>query len=160
MRARTIVATTFVFLLVGDVQAEEIANEISRAPVVAEVLAVNARLVEAARTSDAVVFDELLSKDLVVSDPGNNIRHRDDLIALFSTGEVAYRSVQSTVDYADELGDIVVIMGTETTVLEAAPKGSSWSRGATLHRRFTNIYRKEDGAWRLIVKQSTVFSVE
>jgi len=96
----------------------ELALAIGTTPAVAEVLAVNERLVAAARTSDAAVFDELLSKDLVV------------------------------------------IMDSETTVLESAPKGSPWAPGATLHRRFTNVYRKENGEWRLIIKQSTVFSVE
>ena len=90
----------------------------------------------------------------------NKIYHRNDLLSLFESGEVEYRSVESTIDYAGEVGDLVVIMGKETTVLESAPKGSPWGRGATLHRRFTNVYRREDGQWRLIVKQSTVFSVE
>ena len=61
-------------------------------------------------------------------------------MTLFASGEVAYRSVESTIDYADVLGDLVVIMGTKTTVLEAVPEGSPWGPGATLHRRFTNIY--------------------
>jgi len=160
LRIGTIAATSFAILLTGLVQSDQVVAEIGKAPAVAEVLAVNERLVAAARTSDAAVFRELLSKSLVVSDPGNRIRHRDDLLSLFGSGEVAYRSVKSTVDYADELGDLVVIMGTEVTVLESAPKGSPWGPGATLHRRFTNIYRQEDGEWRLIVKQSTVFSVE
>ena len=30
----------------------------------------------------------------------------------------------------------------------------------TLHRRFTNVYRKEDGVSRLLIKQSTIFSME
>jgi hypothetical protein len=114
----------------------------------------------AARTGNAEVFEELLSEDLVVSDPGNKIRHRDDILSLFATGEVKYRSVERTIDYAGELGDLVVLMGTETTVLESAPKGSPWGPGATLHRRFTNVWRAEGGVWRLIIKQSTVFSVE
>ena len=80
--------------------------------------------------------------------------------SLFSNREVVYRSVEITIDYADAVGDLVVIMGSEATVIEAVPEGSPWGPGATLHRRFTNIYRKEEGNWRLIVKQSTVFSVD
>ncbi len=149
-----------VALAAGLVQAEPIANRSGTTPAVVEALAANERLVAAARTSDAAVFEELLSEDLVVSDPGNKIRHRDDLLSLFASGEVEYRSIETTIDYADELGDLVVIMGTETTILESAPKGSPWGPGATLHRRFTNVYRDEEGVWRLIIKQSTVFSVE
>lgn len=141
-------------------QPEQVVEASDRAADVAEALAANERLVAAARTNDADVFAELLSDDLVVSDPGNNIRHRDDVIALFAAGEVRYRSVERTIDHADTLGDLVVIMGTETTVLAAAPKASRFSAGDTLHRRFTNVWRRERGGWRLIIKQSTVFSVE
>jgi ketosteroid isomerase-like protein len=160
LRAGSIAATIVALLLAGHVQAQEISGEIGNAPAVTEVLAINERLVAAAFASDAAVFRDLLSEDLVVNDPGNNIRHRDDLISLFASGEVAYRSGKATVDYADELGDLVVIMGTESTVLAAVPKGSPWGPGATLHRRYTNVYRNEAGTWRLIIKQSTVFSVE
>lgn len=106
------------------------------------------------------VLEDLLSRELVVSDPGNKIRRREDLLALFAEGEVAYRSVETTIDFVDELGDLVVIMGTESTILEASPQGSPWGPGTTLRRRFTNVFRDEDGSWRLIIKQSTVFAVE
>ncbi len=155
----------FIFSKENGVLMRKLANEWRRnedaaeSPV-EEVLAVNERLRAAALTSDVAEFIELLSDDLVVSDPGNNIRYRDDLISLFSSGEVAYRSIEATIDYAGELGDLVVIIGTESTVLAAAPIGSQWKAGDKLIRRFTNIFRKEDGEWRLIIKQSTVFSVE
>ena len=162
MRVLALATATAAFasLATGLVQAEQFADGSEKTPAVVAALAANERLVAAARTSDAAVFEELLSEDLVVTDPGNKIRHRDDLLSLFASGAVEYRSVDTTIDYADELGDLVVVMGTETTVLESAPKGSPWGAGATLHRRFTNVYRKEDGMWRLIIKQSTVFSVE
>ena len=162
MKVSTIVVTAvaFVPLVAGLVQAEQVAKTSGQTPAVAEVLAVNERLVAAASTGDVSVFDELLSDDLVVTAPNNKIYHRDDLLSLFASGVVEYRSVETSIDYADELGDLVVIMGTEVTVLESAPMGSPWGPGATLHRRFTNVYRNEEGAWRLVIKQSTVYSVE
>jgi ketosteroid isomerase-like protein len=162
LRILAIVAVIFVFLLLvaGHVQAGQNANGAGKTPAVVEALATHERLVAAALTSDAAVFDELLSEDLVVNAPNNRIYHRDDLLSLFTSGEVEYRSVETIIDYADQVGDLVVIMGKEITVLESAPEGSPWGPGATLHRRFTNVYRQEDGEWRLVVKQSTVFSVE
>lgn len=160
MRVKAIVVIGLVFLLVGYASGEENATEIGKKPTIAAVLAVNERLVDAARTSDVSVFDELLSEELVVTDPGNKIRHRNDLMSLFASGQVVYRSLETTIDYADEVGDLVVIMGTESTVVDSVPKGSPWGPGATLNRRFTNVYRNESGQWRLIIKQSTVFSVE
>jgi ketosteroid isomerase-like protein len=129
-------------------------------PAIAQILALNERLETAAQTGDVEVLKDLLSRELVVSDPGNKIRRREDLLALFDRGEVAYRSIETTIDFVDELRDLVVIMGTESTILESAPQGSPWGPGTTLRRRFTNVFRNEDGSWRLIIKQSTVFAVE
>ena len=159
MRIRIAVISA-VFLLAGHVLAEQSMSKSDNEKAVAEVLAVNERLTAAALAGDMSVFRELLSEDFVVSDPNNNIRHRDDLISLFANNEVVYRSIDMTIDYAEALGDLVVIMGTESTILDAVPEGSPQGPGVTLHRRFTNIFRKENGNWRLLIKQSTTFSTE
>ncbi|MHC4073960.1 MAG: nuclear transport factor 2 family protein, partial [Planctomycetota bacterium] len=97
-------------------------------------------------------------------DPSNSIRHRDDLIALFSSGQVSYSSFKTSIDYADQLGeDLVVIMGTESSTQSSVPSDAGLEEAtvaSTLNRRFTNVYRREDGIWRLLIKQSTIFSVE
>lgn len=149
--------TIFALVLVGQVQAQQVVKSSSDKPAVAEVLALRERLGTAALQGDVDALREILSRDLVVSDPGNNIRRRDDLISLFEKRQVAYRSIRATIDFADQLGDLVVIMGTQSTVLESAPPGSQWSPGTTLLRRFTDVFRNEDGSWRLIIRQSTVF---
>lgn len=132
--------------------------------VVREVLGLNQELNDAALTGDFGALERLLSEDLVVSDPSNTIRNREQLIAIFRSGQVVYSSVEVSVDLARQLGDLVVIMGTESTTQTVVPKDSGLSAvaasGKTLHRRFTNVFRNEGGAWRLLVKQSTVYSIE
>lgn len=132
--------------------------------VVRAVLRLNQQLNDAVRTGDIGVLERLLSEDLVVSDPSNTIRNRERLIAIVESGQVAYRSVEVSVDFARQLGDLVVIMGTESTTQTAVPEDSGFSEvaasGKTLHRRFTNIFRNEGGTWRLLVKQSTVYSID
>lgn len=162
MRAVAIAAAIVALIsgVPGFAQGEQPSSNSGKTRAVVEALAAQKRLLAAARTSDAALFEELLSEDLVVNDPGNKIRRRDDIVSLFQSGNVKYRSVERVIDYAGELGDLVVIMGTEITVLESAPEGSRWGPGDALHRRFTNVWRAEEGVWRLIIKQSTVFSVE
>lgn len=146
--------------LAGHLSAEPVTRGFGDTPEVAEVLAVQGRIQEAVLKGDVAVLADLVSREVVVSDPGNKVRRYNDLIALFEKAEVDYRSVDTDIQFADQVGDLVVIMGTESTVLETAPDGTSWGPGTTLHRRFTNVFRNEDGQWRLIIKQSTVFSVE
>ena len=131
---------------------------------VAEVLALHTRMNSAALNGEAEILAEHLSADFVASDPSNSIRHRDDLIALFSSGQVSYSSFKTSIDYADQLGEnLVVIMGTESSTQTSVPSDAGLEEAtvaSTLNRRFTNVYRKEDGIWRLLIKQSTIFSVE
>lgn len=104
----------------------------------------------------------LLSRDLVVSDPSNTIRHRDDLVDLFAGGQVAYREIDLRVDHVEALGrDLAVVVGWEITVPDALPEdtGLGDTLGRPLRRRFTNVFRREGGAWRLLVKQSTITAV-
>ena len=62
-----------------------------------------------------------------------------------------------------EISGLVVLMGVQTSTQSAVPTDGKMERTATsrsLKHRFTNLYRKEDGTWRLLVKQSTVIAVE
>lgn len=133
-------------------------------PAVAEVLALHSRMNSAALNGEAEILAEHLSADFVASDPSNSIRHRDDLIALFSSGQVSYSSFKTSIDYVDQLGEnLVVIMGTESSTQSSVPSDADLKEAtiaSTINRRFTNVYRKEDGIWRLLIKQSTIFSLE
>ena len=116
------------------------------------------------RNGDAAEFGRLLSLEFVASDPSNTIRNRDELIAVVSSGRLKYDSIETDIDFAKQLGDnLVVVMGTESTTQSAVPTSGDLETAAlagTLHRRFTNVFRKEDDSWRLLVKQSTIISIE
>jgi len=122
------------------------------------------RMLEHILNGDADAFGELISEEFVASDPSNTIRHRDDLIALVASGRLKYESIDTSIDYADQLGDdLVVVMGTESTSQSAVPVDGELRNTAlsnTLIRRFTNVYRKEQGVWRLLIKQSTIIAIE
>ncbi len=153
-------AATASLLLACAPQAQQFVHDAPDSPAVAEVLAVRERLGAAALAGDVATLGKLLSPQLVVNDPGNRIRRRDDLLTLFQDRAVAYSSVSSTVEFAEQVDDLVVLMGTQETVLEAVPPGAPWAPGTKLFRRFTDIFRQEEGAWRLLVRQSTVFKAE
>lgn len=126
---------------------------------VTQVLALQDRINDAALKGNGAVFEEVLSPDFVTNPPSNRVARRGDLIALFSSGRVVYTSITATVDFAEQLGeDLVVVMGTESTTQSAMPADAGLGANVTaapLHRRYTNVYRREQGAWKLLVKQST-----
>ena len=128
------------------------------------VLAVQDRLHEFGVAGDGSSFGALISDAFVASDPTNTIRHRDEVVALVSSGRLRYESIETSIDYARQLGDdLVVVMGTETTRQSAVPTDGALESVAIsrpLKRRFTNVYRYEQGEWRLLIKQSTIIAVE
>lgn len=116
------------------------------------------------QTGNAAALGGALSREFIASDPSNTIRSRDDLVALVSSGRLKYSAINRETDVARQLGhDLVVVMGTETTTQSAVPAEGRVKEAAltsALRRRFTNIFRKEDGTWKLLVKQSTIIAVE
>jgi hypothetical protein len=131
---------------------------------VKSVLAVQERMLDLMLDGDAEAFGELISAQFVASDPSNTIRLRADLIALVASGRLKYESIDTSIDFADEVSEgLVVIMGTETTRQSAVPVEGEIAAKAladSLSRRFTNGYRKEQGGWRLLIKQSTIIAAE
>jgi len=49
-------------------------------------------------------------------------------------------------------GDTVIVMGREIVV----PKGNSPDAGQTINRRYTNIWMKRSGKWRLVARHASV----
>jgi hypothetical protein len=152
--------TAIAILLPGQPQARRTVEHANDSPAVAEALAVQKRLEAAALAGDVATLRESVMAQVVVSDPGHKIRRREDLLELFGQRAVVYSSVSSTGDFAEKLGDLVVVMGTLETVLEVAPPGAPWGPGTKLFRRFTDVFKNESGSWRPLVMESTVFRAE
>jgi hypothetical protein len=119
---------------------------------------------EYAISGDGISFGELVSEEFVASDPSNTIRHRAELVTLVSSGRLKYESIETSIDYGQQIGnELVVFMGTESTLQSAVPVEGDLEEVAltkTLKRRFTNVLRKEQGSWRLLIKHSTIISVK
>lgn len=133
-------------------------------PAVRAVFAVQEQMHEHGIAGNGKSFGALIFEEFVASDPSDTIRHRDELISLVSSGRLRYESIETSIDYARQLGeDLVVIMGTESTTQSAVPVEGDLKEVAltkTLKRRFTNVFRNEQGSWRLLIKQSTIIAAE
>ncbi|MCC6202776.1 MAG: nuclear transport factor 2 family protein [Gammaproteobacteria bacterium] len=124
-------------------------------PIVQQVLEVNRREVEALVSGRLLATQ--VSSTFVANTPGNGIVPGAELLAMFAAGSVAYASLEQQIEYAASHGkEIVVLMGIEVAV----PAPGLANAGKRVHRRFTDVYRLEDGVWKHDLRHADVVKVE
>jgi ketosteroid isomerase-like protein len=103
---------------------------------------------DAVLRGDLVALDKLWTKDFKVNNPFNEIDQADRI----RTGAVTYASFIRVPESVLVHGHTVIVMGRE----EVVPKGNSPDAGKTINRRYTNIWMKRSGEWRLIARHASV----
>lgn len=103
---------------------------------------------DAVLRGDLAAMDKLWTKDFKVNNPFNQIDRADRI----RTGAVTYSSFVREPETVLIHGDTVIVMGRELVV----PKGDSPDSGKTINRRYTNIWMKRSGNWRLVARHASV----
>jgi ketosteroid isomerase-like protein len=122
--------------------------EKQKAAVEEEVRRLDLAHADAVLRGDLAAMDKLWTKDFIVNNPFNEIDKADRI----RTGAVTYSSFVREPEAVMVHGDTVIVMGRETVV----PKGGSPDAGKTVNRRYTNIWMKRDGRWRLVARHASV----
>jgi hypothetical protein len=126
-------------------------------PAVQQVLELRRQGIAAMTSVGASATSERYSSTFVANTPGNVIVTGQQMLERFARGTVSYASVEQRLDYAGSHGpDIVVLMGEEVVV----PGPSAPDAGKRIHRRFTDVFRKENGEWRHDLRHANVIAVE
>jgi len=91
-----------------------------------------------------------------VNSPANEIRiGRSAVLDLITRGVIHYASFERRVELVQLHGDVANVMGSETVQpVEGAPMA-----GRTVQRRFTNVWHREAGTWRLFARHASVISI-
>ena len=97
---------------------------------------------------DLAAVDKLWTEDFIVNNPFNEIDKADRI----RTGAVTYSSFVRVPESIVIHGDTVIVMGRE----EVVPKGKSPDAGKTINRRYTNIWMKRQGKWRLVARHASI----
>ena len=97
---------------------------------------------------DLPALDKIWTEDFRVNNPFNQVDRADRI----RTGAVTYSSFTREAEEVLIHGDTVIVMGREIVV----PKGDSPDSGKTINRRYTNIWMKRNGSWRLIARHASV----
>ncbi len=123
---------------------------------VAGALAARQRIDEAIRAGDVETIVSLFAPDLVVNNPLNRVAHRPEVEARFRNLLIAYEDFDTHFDFVGVRGDLVFLMGEEVV----RPTGAAPHAGKVVYRRFTDAWCEIDGAWKMVVRQATIASIE
>jgi hypothetical protein len=102
--------------------------------------------------ADIQTLDEIFAHDFVVNSPLQQVVLKTRLLELLRTGRIRHSSYEVEIEHLSRQGDIVVVMGRDVVV---DPPDNARSR-----RRFTNIWRLEEGVWRMSARHAHVVSRE
>lgn len=101
---------------------------------------------------DLSALERLWSDRLIVNTPLNRVNGKLDALDLLRQGKIHYSTFERRIEFIRVDGDLAIIMGAET----AQPIGKAPFAGQTVQRRFTHVWRKEAGTWRLIARHANI----
>ena len=125
-------------------------SEVDR-QVEAQIRSIEEKERDALAHSDTGALEQYWDKELIVNAPGGHIRTGSEVLGFVKSGQLKYTSLERQIERIAVRGDLAIVMGAETVVLAAGADA-----GKTLHRRFTDVFERQGGQWRLIARQSSV----
>jgi ketosteroid isomerase-like protein len=118
----------------------------------AEIRSLEQTLVKAVINKDTATLKKIWDKDCVVNNPDNKIilaqANIMDKPVMQKSKAVFIRDVEQILIN----GNVVISMGSETVI----PGANDAKSGQTIKRRYTNIWMKKDGAWKVIALHANV----
>ena len=111
-----------------------------------EIRKLDAAQADAVLRGDLAALDKLWSEDFTVNNPFNEIGKGDRI----RSGALTYSSFVRVPESIQIHKNTVIVMGRETVV----PKGNSPDAGKTINRRYTHIWMKREGKWRLVARHA------
>jgi hypothetical protein len=118
----------------------------------ADIRAAEANHVQAFLAGNVAEIDKMLSNEFVVNSPLNNVVDKKQLVGMVRTGLLTLSDFTQDIERITRFGDVVFVMGSDKVVW-AKPSPNA---GRTDRRRFTDVWRLENGRWVFIARQATV----
>jgi ketosteroid isomerase-like protein len=114
----------------------------------------------AALKRDTIALERLWSDQITVNAPNNKVvvGKRALLDAFVRTGIINFSTFERQIEFIRVDGDFALIMGLEALRPLSDAPSAGLVAGQLTHRRFTNIWRKEAGTWRLYARHANVIA--
>lgn len=127
---------------ISHAQQNDVATEINR---------LEQACVQAILTQDTATLKKLWAVDFMVNAPSNRVVIGGQ-VKMVTSGFIKYSSFVLENEQTMVKGDLVITMGTETVVT----LGSNYpTAGLTVHRRYTQVWQKQNGNWICIARQAS-----
>jgi alkanesulfonate monooxygenase SsuD/methylene tetrahydromethanopterin reductase-like flavin-dependent oxidoreductase (luciferase family) len=112
----------------------------------------------AALDRDVPALRRLWSEQFTVNAPNNEvvIERQAVLDTFVGAGVINFSKFERQIEFVRVDGRFVFIMDLETLVPVADAPAAGLIAGRTTRRRFTNIWKDEDGTWRLYARHANV----
>ena len=112
----------------------------------------------AALKRDVPALERLWSDQFVVNAPNNQviIGKRAVLDDFVRSGIINFSSFERQIEFIRIDGDFATTMGLETVVPISDSPANGLKAGQSIQRRFTNIWKRDGGTWRLFIRHANV----
>ena len=112
----------------------------------------------AALTRDIPALERLWSEHFTVNAPNNQVvmGRRAVLDTFVRAGVINFSKFERQVEFIRADGAFVIIMGLETVEPVSGTPSAGLVAGHTIKRRFTNLWKNEEGIWRLFARHANV----
>jgi hypothetical protein len=114
------------------------------------------RMKTAVLNGDTATFFGFAAPELVVNNPANHVVTHEMVKKFTRTGQIAYSSYELVIEKIIIVENVAISMGKEVVV----PKDNANHLGKTVTRRYTDIWMKRNGVWKMIGRQATEVAVQ
>ena len=107
---------------------------------------------------DVAAIERLWSQDFFVNAPNNRVvvGREATLDAFVRSGIIDFARFDRTVEHVHVDSGFVFVMGAETVTPKNDAPSAGLKAGQTVRRRFTNVWKDENGVWRLFARHANV----
>ena len=117
-----------------------------------EIRSLEQTAVQAVINKDTATLKKIWDKDYIVNNPDNKIILAGANVLDRPAMQKSKAKFTREVEQIFINGNVVISMGSETVV----PGGDDPKAGQTIKRRYTNIWMKKDGTWKVIARHANV----
>jgi ketosteroid isomerase-like protein len=103
-------------------------------------------------SNDPATLARLWADDFVVTNPFNQFVTKQQVLALVTSGILAFSAYERHIEYMHNYGRVMIVAGSETVVWA----GRMPLTGQTSHLRYTSVWARRGNEWREVARHASL----